>query len=138
LRDGYRYAHPRSTSPGQHRGWPGELDLFSPPKSERSLPTSEWSLVMSVTDAIRHRLTAALAPVRLDLVDESARHAGHAGARPQGESHFRLTIVAAAFAGRSRIERQRLVFAALGDLMESDIHALAITALAPAEAEGRR
>lgn len=93
---------------------------------------------MTVADAIRQRLTAALAPARLDLVDESARHAGHAGARPQGESHFRLTIVAAAFAGRSRIERQRLVFAALGDLMQSDIHALAITALTPAEAEARR
>ena len=93
---------------------------------------------MTVADAIRQRLTAALAPARLELVDESARHAGHAGARPQGESHFRLTIVAAAFAGRSRIERQRLVFAALGDLMQSDIHALAITALTPAEAEARR
>jgi BolA family transcriptional regulator, general stress-responsive regulator len=90
---------------------------------------------MTVADAIRQRLTAALAPARLELVDESARHAGHAGARPQGESHFRLTIVAAAFAGRSRIERQRLIFAALGDLMRSDIHALAITALTPAEAE---
>ena len=93
---------------------------------------------MTVAAAIRQRLTAALAPARLDLVDESARHAGHAGARPQGESHFRLTIVAAAFAGRSRIERQRLVFATLGDLMQSDIHALAITALTPAEAEARR
>lgn len=93
---------------------------------------------MTVADAIRQRLTAALAPDRLDLVDESARHAGHAGARPQGESHFRLTIVAPAFAGRSRIERQRLVFAALGDLMQSDVHALAITALTPAEAEARR
>ncbi|HSA79171.1 MAG TPA: BolA family protein [Geminicoccaceae bacterium] len=93
---------------------------------------------MTVADAIRQRLTAALAPARLDLVDESARHAGHAGARPQGESHFRLTIVASAFAGRSRIERQRLVFAALGDLMQTDIHALAITALTPAESEARR
>ena len=93
---------------------------------------------MTVAAAIRQRLTAALAPARLDLVDESARHAGHAGARPQGESHFRLTIVAAAFAGLSRIERQRLVFAALGDLMQTDIHALAITALTPAEAEARR
>jgi BolA family transcriptional regulator, general stress-responsive regulator len=93
---------------------------------------------MSVNAAIRQRLTAALAPARLDLVDESARHAGHAGARPQGESHFRLTIVAAAFAGRTRLERQRLVFEALGDLMQTDIHALTITALTPAEAEGRR
>ena len=92
---------------------------------------------MTVADAIRQRLTAALAPARLELVDESARHAGHAGARPQGESHFRLTIVAAAFAGRSRIERQRLVFAALGELMRSDIHALTITALTPAEAEAQ-
>ena len=92
---------------------------------------------MCVTDAIRERLTAALAPARLDLVDESARHAGHAGARPEGESHFRVTIVSEAFRDRSRIDRQRMVFAALGDLMQSDIHALAITALTPAEAKGR-
>jgi BolA family transcriptional regulator, general stress-responsive regulator len=90
---------------------------------------------MRVTPAIHERLTSALAPTRLELVDDSARHAGHSGARPQGESHFRLTIVATAFAGQSRIERQRLVFAALGDLMGSDIHALSITALTPAEAE---
>ncbi len=89
---------------------------------------------MRVTAAIRERLTTALAPTRLELVDNSARHAGHAGARPQGESHFRLTIVAAAFAGKSRVERQRMVFAALGDLMRSDIHALSITALTAAEA----
>jgi BolA protein len=89
---------------------------------------------MRVAAAIRERLTAALAPTRLELVDDSARHAGHAGARPQGESHFRLTIVAAAFAGKTRIERQRLVFEALGDLMATEIHALSITALTPAEA----
>jgi BolA family transcriptional regulator, general stress-responsive regulator len=88
---------------------------------------------MTVAAAIREKLAAALAPTRLDLIDESARHAGHAGARPQGESHFRITIVASAFAGKSRIERHRLVFQALGSLMESDIHALAITALTPAE-----
>jgi BolA protein len=107
-------------------------------RPERAATNLEWNHAMTVADAIRQRLTAALAPARLDLIDESARHAGHAGARPQGESHFRLTIVAPAFAGRSRIERQRLVFAALGDLMQSDIHALAITALTPAEAEARR
>jgi BolA family transcriptional regulator, general stress-responsive regulator len=88
---------------------------------------------MTVAAAIREKLAAALAPTRLDLIDESARHASHAGARPQGESHFRITIVASAFAGKSRIERHRLVFQALGSLMESDIHALAITALTPAE-----
>jgi BolA family transcriptional regulator, general stress-responsive regulator len=93
---------------------------------------------MTVADAIRQKLRAALAPSRLDLADESARHAGHAGARPQGESHFRLTIVADAFAGKSRIDRHRLVFQALGSLMQSDIHALAITALTPAEDQRSR
>ena len=90
---------------------------------------------MHVAQAIRERLTTMLVPSRLDLTDESARHAGHAGARAGGESHFRLTIVAAAFAGKSRIERQRLVFAALGDLMQTDVHALSISALTPAEAD---
>jgi BolA family transcriptional regulator, general stress-responsive regulator len=92
----------------------------------------------SVTDAVRLKLTQALAPTRLELVDESARHAGHAGARPEGETHFRLLIVAATFGGKSRLERQRMVFAALGDLMRTDIHAISITALTPDEAGGRR
>jgi BolA protein len=93
---------------------------------------------MRVASAIRSRLTAALEPERLDLVDESARHAGHAGARPEGESHFRVVIVAEAFTGQSRLERQRLVYAALGDLMRSDVHALSIDALTPAEARARQ
>lgn len=96
------------------------------------------ALPTPVADAIRQRLTKALWPSQLDLVDESARHAGHAGARPQGESHFRVSIVSAAFAGKSRVERQRMVFAALGDLMRTDIHALAVTALAPGEAQAGR
>jgi BolA family transcriptional regulator, general stress-responsive regulator len=96
------------------------------------------ALPTPVADAIRQRLTTALSPSRLDLVDESARHAGHAGARPQGESHFRVSIVSAKFAGKSRVERQRMVFAALGDLMQTEIHALAITALAPGEAPAGR
>jgi BolA protein len=79
-------------------------------------------------------LTAALAPSRLDLIDESALHAGHAGARAQGESHFRMVIVTAMFTGKSRLERQRMVFAALADLMRTDVHALSITALSPEEA----
>ena len=86
---------------------------------------------MPVIDTIRRRLDEALAPERLDLVDESARHAGHAGARPGGESHFRVTIVSAAFDGRSRVERQRMVYDALGELMQTDIHALSITAETP-------
>jgi BolA protein len=90
---------------------------------------------MRVADTIRQRLTAALRPSELDLIDDSARHVGHAGARPQGETHFRVRIVAEAFARHSRIERQRMVFGALGDLLQSDIHALSIVALTPAEAE---
>lgn len=88
---------------------------------------------MRIARAIRERLDAALHPTRMELVDESARHAGHAGARPQGETHFRLMIVAEAFAGASRIARQRMVFDALGDLMQTDIHALSITARTPDE-----
>ena len=91
---------------------------------------------MRVATAIRARLTEALAPERLEIEDESARHAGHAGARPEGESHFRLVVVAAAFEGKGRVERQRLVFSALDDLMRTDIHALSIRALTPAEAAG--
>ena len=91
---------------------------------------------MRVANEIRARL-ARLKPQRLELVDDSARHAGHAGARPEGESHFRLLIVADAFGGRSRIERQRMVYGALSDLLKTDVHALSITALSPAEAAGR-
>jgi BolA family transcriptional regulator, general stress-responsive regulator len=93
---------------------------------------------MRVAATIRSRLTAAFEPERLDLVDESARHVGHAGARPEGESHFRLEIVAEAFAGKSRLERQRLVYAALGELMRSEVHALSISALTPEEARARQ
>jgi BolA protein len=140
LRDGYLCAHREVSSRQGTEGGPGGVGELA--RSCRGAPeraaNREWNSAMTVAAAIRQRLTAALAPARLDLVDESARHAGHAGARPQGESHFRLTIVAAAFVGRSRLERQRLVFAALGDLMQSEIHALTITALTPAEAEARR
>lgn len=87
---------------------------------------------MRVAAEIQRRL-AGLEPQRLELVDESARHVGHAGARPEGESHFRLLIVADAFTGRSRVERQRMVYGALGDLLRTDVHALSITALSPAE-----
>lgn len=90
---------------------------------------------MRVANVIRQRLARQLAPAGLELIDDSARHAGHAGARPEGESHFRVTIVAEVFAGVNRVERQRMVYAALGDLMQTDIHALSITALTPAEAQ---
>lgn len=92
---------------------------------------------MRVATEIKRHL-AGLKPQRLELVDESARHVGHAGARPEGESHFRLVIVAAAFTGRSRIERQRMVYEALGDLLRTDVHALSMTALSPAEDAARQ
>jgi BolA protein len=83
-------------------------------------------------EAIRSRLVAALAPDALDIEDESHRHAGHAGAR-DGRGHFRVRIVSAAFEGRNAIARHRAVYAALGDLMQTDIHALAIDARTPEE-----
>jgi BolA protein len=82
--------------------------------------------------AIRAALEAALAPAEIVLIDESHRHAGHAGAR-DGRGHFALTITSAAFAGLLPLARHRRVYAALGTLMESDIHALAIDARAPGE-----
>ncbi len=84
-------------------------------------------------DAIRTRLTDALAPVALDVTDESHLHAGHAGAAG-GAGHFRLRIVSNRFAGLNRVARHRLVYEALAPLMVGDIHALAIDARTPGEA----
>ncbi len=96
-------------------------------------PSAEPPAELSVAAAIRRKLTAALSPTRLEIVDDSHRHAGHAGARPEGETHFRVEIVAAAFAGRSRVERQRMVYAALADELASRVHALALATRTPEE-----
>ena len=85
-------------------------------------------------ERIRALLADALKPLSLDVVDDSHKHAGHAGARG-GQGHFGVDIVSAAFAGKSPLARHRMVYAALGDLMQSDIHALAIRARTPEEAE---
>ena len=85
-------------------------------------------------ERIRALLADALQPLSLDVVDDSHKHAGHAGARG-GQGHFGVDIVSAAFAGKSPLARHRMVYAALGDLMQSDIHALAIRARTPEEAE---
>lgn len=90
---------------------------------------------MSVATIIREKLVASLAPQRLDVVDESHKHAGHAGHRPGVETHFRLLIVSAAFEGRSRLERQRMVNQILAAEIGNPIHALAMRVLTPAEAE---
>ena len=79
------------------------------------------------------RLNSSLSPTRIELVDESEQHRGHGGYNPAGESHFSLLIESAAFTGKSRVERQRLVYAALGDLMRERVHALSIRATAPGE-----
>lgn len=89
---------------------------------------------MSVAEEIIRRLQA-LSPTRLDLEDESARHAGHAGAAPGGNTHWKLTIVSPAFSGKPTVARHRMVYQALGDLMQHPIHALAISARAPAEVD---
>ena len=83
-----------------------------------------------VEQVIRERL-ATLNPSTLDLRDESGQHAGHAGARPSGGSHWQLHIVSEAFRGKSAVARHRMVYEALGDLMHRDIHALRIEASAP-------
>ena len=92
---------------------------------------------MRVTDSIQEKLTAAFAPAMLVVQDESANHAGHAGATredgSQGETHFSVRIVAETFAGLSRVERQRRVYAVLAEEMAGKIHALSLTALSPSE-----
>ena len=88
---------------------------------------------MRVADTIRDKLNARFAPTRLEIIDESHRHAGHAGARPEGETHFALTIVSAAFSGESRVARQRLVYQTLAEELATRVHALSLTTLTPDE-----
>ena len=92
---------------------------------------------MSRVERIRVALQAALAPSRLVVTDDSHKHAGHAGARG-GQGHFSIAIESAAFAGKLPLTRHRLVYAALGTMMQTDIHALSITATAPNEADETR
>lgn len=89
---------------------------------------------MRTVDHITEKLTAAFNPQNLRVEDESHRHAGHAGARPGGETHYRVYIVSAAFAGKSRVERHRMINAALAEELAGGIHALAVHASAPGEA----
>jgi len=81
---------------------------------------------------IRERLTTAFAPTVLDIEDDSAKHAGHAGAR-SGGGHFNVRIVSKEFSGKSLVQRHRLVYDAVGDAMQQEIHALSIQAKAPDE-----
>ena len=89
---------------------------------------------MAVAETIRQKLTAAFAPEALSVTDESAHHAGHAGAQPGGETHFNVRIVSAQFTGLTRVERQRRIYAALEAEFRAGLHALSLKALTPAEA----
>jgi BolA protein len=88
---------------------------------------------MSAADTMTRKLTVRFAPTRLDITDDSARHEGHAGARPGGETHFSVVIVSAAFAGLGRVARQRLVYETLAAELAGGVHALALATLAPGE-----
>jgi BolA protein len=92
---------------------------------------------MSVDAEIRRRLSA-LEPEALELIDESAKHAGHAGAAPGGQTHWKLSIVSRRFEGQPTVARHRMVYQALGELMQNPIHALAISARSPEEPKGSR
>ena len=87
----------------------------------------------TVAETMRQKLTEALAPTHLVIIDESRRHAGHAGARPEGETHFRIEIVSEKFAGLSRIERQRLVHQVLATELAGRVHALSLATRTPQE-----
>ncbi len=86
-----------------------------------------------IATEILARLNSTLFPTRIELVDDSEQHHGHGGYNPAGESHFSLTIESAEFTGKDRVQRQRMIYAALGDLMQARVHALSIRANAPGE-----
>jgi len=94
---------------------------------------TDIALFMTMKDQITKKLTEAFAPQSLDVADESHLHEGHAGHRPGGETHFRVYIVSNAFAGKSRVERHRMVNALLASELAGGVHALAIAAAAPGE-----
>jgi len=88
---------------------------------------------MTVAATIEDKLTRAFQPAALRVIDESHLHAGHAGARPEGETHFRVEITAIAFSGQSRVARHRLIYDALADELAGPVHALALVTRAPGE-----
>jgi BolA protein len=88
----------------------------------------------TVADEMRRKLQSAFAPTALDVIDDSASHAGHSGARAGGESHFTVKITSPAFAGATRVQRQRQIYAALAEELAGPVHALSVQATAPGEA----
>ena len=92
---------------------------------------------MSVAERIRQKLDESFQTVVLDVIDESDKHKGHVGARPEGETHFRVKIVSSAFEGVNRVERQRMVNKVLKEELDGPVHALALSTLTPTEVENR-
>ncbi len=88
---------------------------------------------MTVASRIRQKLTEKLSPTRLDVTDDSHKHAGHVGARPEGETHFSVEIVSAAFDGVSRVQRQRMVYDVLKEELAGPVHALELRTLSPSD-----
>jgi len=88
---------------------------------------------MNVRERIEHSLAEALLPVKLEVIDESDRHAGHSGAREGGETHFRVRVVSSSFAGKRSVQRHRMVYEALKSEIAGGVHALALTTLTPEE-----
>lgn len=92
---------------------------------------------MRMADRIFARIAGALDQARVEVIDDSARHRGHAGAREGGESHFKVKVISPSFSGRSRVDRQRLVYAALKAEFADGVHALEVQTLTPEEAAAR-
>jgi BolA family transcriptional regulator, general stress-responsive regulator len=88
---------------------------------------------MDYATRMRTKLSSSLKPVRLEIEDESHRHAGHTGADPKGETHFNITVVSAAFEGKSRVARQRLVYEIVAEELKEHVHALGLKTLTPSE-----
>lgn len=101
--------------------------------SRRVLVSEEDCGIVSVKSRIEEKLTEAFRPESLTVVDESHLHAGHSGARPGGETHFRVSLVSKSFAGKSRVERHRMVNSVLAEELAGQVHALAVHPSAPDE-----
>ena len=112
---------------------PCSLDCFVAIESHY-IETMNAQKTGPVATEMLSRLNSALSPTQIELIDDSEQHRGHGGYNPAGESHFSLRIESPAFTGKSRVERQRMIYAALGDLMQARVHALSIRANAPGEA----
>ena len=86
---------------------------------------------MSVADSLKQKLTEAFSPTHLEVVDESHKHKGHVGARPEGETHFHVTIESQAFSGMTRVMQQRLIYQAVQEELDGPVHALGLTVRVP-------